>query len=814
MKFFISGIVFLFLMLFCSVQGIAQVNLLDATDLSNTKIDSYSDAELQAFYDKAMALKLGEAEIYKIIKDKGLSDTEINKLKNRMIFITAAKPAGNNTIAESISDDRRLYDSSAQKLPMQDINKDLSIFGAELFLRNSLVFEPNLRIATPSSYILGPDDEIVINVYGYSEKKYILRVSEEGEIYIPNVGPLFVSGLSIEQATQKIKTKLSATIYRAINSGQTKVQLSLGKIRSIRVTVIGQAEKPGTFTVSSLTTLYNILYLCGGPGNMGSYRSIEIIRGNEVKRVADLYAFLVQGNQKDNILLQEGDVIRIPYYKNRVKISGNVKRQGKFEMLDNETFDQLLQFCGGFEDFAFKAAVSVTRITDTEKKIIDLDAPRFSSFAINAGDEYFIGKLQDKFSNKVSISGSVLRPGNYELSPGLSVKELIAKAGGLSEVAYTERISVFRYNKNRLPSVISFNLDSAININAQVLLQKDDSVSIHSIFDFKDNQVVSIEGNVRRPGTMQWRQNMSLQDLLLEAGGVKETGDSAIVEISRRLQTADVGTNNYAEAETFMISIAKDNNLAKDIILKPFDLVIVKNLPGFIPQRTVMVLGDVKIPGRYGLQNSGDRITDIIQRVGGFKASADSSSITIRRSIKSNLSVTEREAIFQRLLNLNSDSIAANPKLRNEVYKSYDLISVNLNAALTKPSSSENLVLEDGDILTIDKNTNLVKISGEVYYSTIIPYKTNKDAKYYIKLAGSFTPSARKSGTLVIYPDGKAKSVKTFLWAKKYPEVTSRSEIFVPQKNRNNRNKIGAGELALIVSALGIMANVIIAAIK
>ena len=814
MKFFISGIAFLLLMLFCSVQGIAQVNLLDVNDLSNTKIDSYSDAELQAFYDKATALKLGEAEIYKIFKDKGLPDTELNKLKNRMVYITSAKPAGNNTAAEPISDDRRLYDSSAKKIPMQDINKDLSIFGAELFLRNSLVFEPNLRIATPSSYILGPDDEIVINVYGYSEKKYNLRVSEDGEIYIPNVGPLFVSGLSIEQATQKIKNKLAATIYRAINSGQTKVQLSLGKIRSIRVTVIGQAEKPGTFTVSSLTTLYNVLYLCGGPGNMGSYRSIEIIRGNEIKRVADLYAFLVQGNQKDNILLQEGDVIRIPYYRNRVKISGNVKRQGKFEMLDNETFDQLLQFCGGFDDFAFKAAVSVTRITDTEKKIIDLNAPRFSSFAINAGDEYFIEKLQNKFSNKVSISGSVLRPGNYELSPGLSVKELIAKAGGLSEVAYTERISVFRYNKNRLPSVISFNLDSAILINAKVFLQKDDSVSIHSIFDFKDNQVVSIEGNVRRPGTMQWRQNMSLQDLLLEAGGVKETGDSAIVEISRRLQTADVGTTNYAEAETFTMSITKDNNLTKDIILKPFDLVIVKNLPGFIPQRTVMVFGDVKIPGRYGLQKSGDRITDIIKRVGGFKASADSSSITIRRSIKSNLSITEREAIFQRLLNLNSDSIASNPKLRNEVYKSYDLISVNLNAALTKPSGSENLVLEDGDILTIDKNTNLVKISGEVYYSTIIPYKTNKDAKYYIKQAGSFTPSARKSGTLVIYPDGKAKSVKTFLWFKNYPEVTSRSEVFVPQKNKSNRNKIGPGELALIVSALGIMANVILAAIK
>jgi len=814
MKIVKSAIVIFFLVLFCTVHTQAQSNLFEITDLSNTNIDSYSDRELLAFYDKIIELKISEDQAYKIIRQKGLPDAEIEKLKSRLGLILTGSKSTNNIPAAPNLKTNRIYDTSAKGVPLQDIGKDLTIFGSELFLTTSLVFEPNIRIATPASYILGPDDEIVVSIYGFSEKKYNLQVNEDGEIYIPNVGPLYVNGLSIEEATQKIRSKLASTIYRAINSGQTKVQVSLGKIRSIRVTVIGQAYKPGTFTVSSLTTLYNLLYLCGGPNNMGSFRAIEVIRGNEVKRVADLYAFLVQGNQKDNVLLQEGDVIRIPYYKNRVTLAGDVKRQGKYEMLENETFTQLLQYSGGFNDFAYKAAVSVVRITDKEKKIIDLIASEYPQFKANSGDEYFVGRLQNKIANRISITGSVVRPGNYELSSGLTLKALIDKAGGTKEDAYTERISVFRYNKNRMPSVVSVNLDSSILNNSDILLNKEDSVSVHSIFDFKDNQFVNIEGNVRKPGLVPWRENLSLKDVLLSAGGVSEFGDSSTIEISRRIKNADVSSLNYTETQSFVVNISLENNISKDIQLQPFDMIMVKTLPGLITQRSVMVMGDVIIPGRYSLKKSGDKISDIIKRVGGFRASADSSSITIRRFRKSNLSASEREILFQRLLNLDSDSIASNQRLRNEIYKNYDLISVNLKAAMAKPGGAENLVLEDGDILNIDKYNNLVKVSGEVYYPTIVTLKAGKNAKYYIDQAGSFMPSARKSGALVIYPDGKAKSVKSFLWFKSYPKVTVRSEIFVPQKNKSNRSKLGVGEMALLVSALGIVANVIITSVK
>ncbi len=805
----VSRVLFvLFAILFCSNELQAQKNLFDVQDMSDIKIGNISNSQLLSFYNKAVEAGYTEPQLYKIVSEKGLPDTEINKLRERLQSLRTNEKAVQKD-EETEPDVAHGYDTTRKMVPMQKFQNDETIFGSELFTTNSLVFEPNLRIPAPAGYILGPDDELVISVYGYSEKKYNLTINESGEIYIPNVGPIYLSGLSIEEATEKIKSKLASTIYHAINSGKTKVQVTLGKIRSIRVTVIGQAKKPGTFTVSSLTTLYNMLYLCGGPTSMGSYRDVQIIRGNQLKRTADLYDFLVEGNQKDNIILQEGDVIRIPYYKNRVTITGNVKREGKFEMLDNETFTDLLKYCGGFTDNAYRGNVTVVRITDTEKKIIDLNAGQFGSFKTSGSDKYIVGKLQDEFGNRIVISGSVLRPGPYQLTPDLTINTLIEKAGGLSRDAYTKRISIFRYLTNKVPTMLSVDLDSA-NLKEEVLLHKDDSVAVHSIFEFQDSNYVSVEGNVRKPGMVPWRQNISLRDVLLSVGGVSQFGDSATIEISRRIRNAKVDIANHNESRIFNINLADEYDPSQDVLLQPYDLIIVKSLPGYNPQRTVLVLGEVKSPGRYGLQKSGDKISDVIERVGGFKASADSSSITIRRPVKSNLTTTEREKLFQRILNISPDSIAFHPRLKDELYKSYDLISIDLQKALSNPHSSENLALEDGDVLTIDRSSNLVRISGEVYNPTIIPFKENKSLKYYVEQAGNFTPYARKTGALVIHPDGKAASVKHFLFFKVYPEVSPRSEIFVPQKVKSNRAKLGVGELALIVSALGIVSNVLI----
>lgn len=787
--------------------------LLDLGDLSSAKIDSYSDDDLKALYDKAIESGMTETQLYKLALEKGLTETELLKFRTRLQNLNLNKKAGtpkadaSKQLTTSPKNDiQHEYDSSKQNLPLQSFDNDTEIFGSELFTTNSTAFEPNLRIPTPSGYILGPDDEIILNVYGVSEKSYNLKVNEEGFIYIQNVGPIYVNGLSMDQASEKIRSKLASTIYRAINSGQTKVQISLGKIRSIRVTVIGEAKKPGTFTVSSLTTLYNALYLCGGPSKMGSYRAIQVIRGNEIKRTADLYAFLLRGNQKDNILLQEGDIIRIPYCKIRVSIKGEVNRTGKFEMFEKETFNDLLEFCGGFTDNAYKGIVSVERIAEKEKTMVDLTADHFADFKPKGSDAYVVGKLLERYGNRIIISGSVFRPGPYQLTSGMTVKDLIEKSGGITEDAFTTRATIFRNNIDKTPTTVSVSLDSVLRYNQNVYLQKDDSIAVHSIFDFKDKYFVRIEGQVRKGGEFKWRENLTVRDLLMSIGGLTDFGDSTNIEISRRIKNADVQKANHEQTEVFVV----DLTAGKDVSLQPYDIILVKNLPGYSYQRKVLIQGEVLSPGQYSLSRSGDRVSDVFKRVGGFKASADTTAVTIRRHVRSELTTEEREKIFKRVLNVNLDSVATDDKLKGEIYKTYELISIDLGQALKHPESPENLILEDGDVITVDRNNNLVKVSGEVYFPTLVPYDNNVNLRYYIKRSGNYTGRARKVRTMVIYPDGKVKTVKRFLFFKSYPKVTPRSEIFVPEKIAKNKAKISTGEWALIVSALGIIANVII----
>ncbi len=808
MKKFINKLISTFFFLFVVLICDAQSNLFEERNLTQINVDNYSDAEILAIRNKMNSMGMDTDKAVEILKSKGMSKEQASKLVDRLNNVSLAKSKPN------IAEPERRYDESSSVVEMENANKDQSVFGSELFLKSSLVFEPNIRIATPSSYVVGPDDELVVNVFGYSEMRYNLDVNENGEIYVPSVGPIYVSGLTLEQATEKIKSKLASTIYRAISSGQTRVQIKLGKIRSIRVTVIGEAYKPGTYTISSLTTLYNVLYLCGGPSNLGSYRQIEVIRANKLIKKADLYEFLCRGNQKDNILLQEGDLIRIPYYENRVNILGSIKRSGKYEMLAGENVGNLLSYCGGFNEMAYKSGIVVTRIAEKDKKVVEIKDSAFSKFVIKNGDDYYVSKLQNVVLDKITITGSVYRPGNYEAGSTSTLKSLLEKSGGLLEVAFMERVNIFRLEKGRQSSILSVNLDSIINNHLDIPLNKSDSVHVYSIYDFKDNQFVTILGNIRKSGKIQWRENLTIKELLLEAGGINDLGDSSTIEISRRKKKSESNTLDYFETETFSVSVSKSNAMGVEITLMPFDIVHVKVLPGVINQRMVMVVGEVLTPGKYNLQKSGEKITDIIKRVGGFKATADSSSIIIRRRKNSVFTIAERELFFKRLMNLEYDSIATNDQLKNELYGEFETISIDLKKILKDNSKFENLNLEDGDLITVSKNNNLVKVTGEVYYPNIVSLRKNKSAKFYIKQAGGFTSEARKLKTLIVFPNGKVKSVKSFFGFKAYPKITSRAEIFVPQRNKENRNKIGAAEWALLVSAMGIISNVVLTALK
>ncbi len=793
------------------VTGTAQVKSLAAQNLSTINVDDIPDTDILMYLQKARENGISEETMYRILLQKGLPEAELDKLMDRISTLSVATKAETaEPLTESGKEEKTAYPEGTKMQPLKrKTGAGLAVFGSELFTESSLVFEPNLRIATPAGYVLGPDDELVVNVFGFSEKNYRLTVNEEGNIYIPQVGPLHVNGLTIEQASTRIRNKLASTIYRAMKSGATRVQITLGKIRSIRVTVIGEARKPGTYTVSSLTTVFNLLYLCGGPSDLGSYRSIELIRGNEVRKKIDLYRFLMKGSQQDNVLLSEGDVIRIPYYLNRVIVNGQARHKGKFELLDNENFNDVLNYCGGFADDAYRASVTVYQYTDQERKISDLTRSSYSAYRPRSGDSVVIARLLGRFENKLTIKGAVMRPGEYELGQGITLRELIQKAGGLKEDAYSRRGSVSRLNENNLPVQVSFDVDSVMRGDAVVKLLKNDSVTIYSIFDLENKITVSIDGNVKNPGIYPWAEHVTLRDMILRAGGFTEQGDNRNIEIARRIKNVKLNELNHLQTEIITIDLS-DSSGAGDLPLQPYDVINIRQKSDYMNQRTVFVEGMVLRPGRYTLKMSGDRISDIIERAGGFRANADTTALVIRRLSKRAQTVQDREQTFAKLLNINSDSLKSAERIKREIYKDYDKISIDLNKALHDRSETENMLLEDGDILSIEQNNSLVKVSGEVYYPTIIPFKKGATLKYYIQKSGSFTELAHKNGTLVVYPDGKAKKVKHFLFFKSYPEVVSRSEIFVPQKNNKNKGGITLAEWSVILSSLAIVANVII----
>jgi protein involved in polysaccharide export with SLBB domain len=793
---FLTGILF-----FSFTDVSAQVNLIQNKDFSGFKSDQLTDADVMKYYQNSAQLGLAESDLFRIFAEKGMPAEEIRKLKERFSALNSA-PA--------TSSENRPFRSQEPESDFysQPEEVDSSIFGSELFSRSSTVFEPNLRIPAPASYQLGPDDELLVNVFGLSEKSYQLTVSNEGQIYIPNVGPLNISGMTIEKATALIKNRLSSTIYSSLSSGKTELQVSLGKIKSIRVTVIGQAKRTGTYTVSSLSTLYNLLFICGGPGKSGSYRNIELIRGNKIFKSVDLYQFLMSGDQSQNILLQEGDIVRLPYAANMVNVVGNTKRQGKFEMKASETISDLLNYCGGFNNSAYQKSVGLSSLVETGRLMRDIPESDFNKQGFKSGDELFVNSIRDIYLNRVCIFGSVKRPGYYELSKGMQMRELLERAGGLMPEAYGRSASVYRKMENKIPEMLSVNIDSVVNNGLSVALKNEDSIHINSILDFREALFVTIDGYVQKPSAVIWRENLSLFDLITEAGGISEAGDSGRIEVSRKVNNADVTKTNHAERENIV------TDLKSNLLLKPYDIIIVRNKSYNIEQRVVLLAGELRYPGKYVLQKSGERLTDLLNRAGGFKSSADSNFITIRRKLISNLTKGERERMFQRLLDINQDSLNSNNRLRSELLRDYELVSVNMDNLGKNYNSPDNLILEDGDIVTIEKFSNLVKISGEVLFPTVITRLKNRAAKYYLRRAGGYTTAAEKKGLMVIYPNGKAKTVKRILFLKKYPRVTPRSEIFVPQKENKQGNKLTTSELAIIVTSMGILANIFIAVFK
>lgn len=814
------------------------------TNYADVKVDELSDAKIRELMQRAESIGYNDAQLEQLALAQGMPQTEIEKLRLRVDKIRKQDGTGttntNTTTGQAVAkpfvdvertrvnsaqskiDSLKKINSalSAQAIANADELNNLKIFGEELFGASTQMFEPNLRMATPKSYVVGPDDELLIDITGDNEVSYKSKVSPDGTIKVQYVGLISVAGLNIEQATSKIKSSLSST-YPAIKSGRTSVSITLGNIKSITITVVGEAVKPGSYTVSSLSSLFNVLSSAGGPNKNGTYRNIQVIRNNKVIYAVDIYDFLLNGIQKGNIRLQDQDVVNIPVYQKRIALSGKVKRPAYFEIRDTESLADALRFAGGFSNDAYSAQIKVLQNTNRERKIIDVPESDFKTYQPKNGDKFIVEKILDRFANRVEIEGAVFRPGQYELDDQLTLKNLIQKADGIKEDAFLNRGYISRLNADNSLALVSFDLGKILaGTDPDIKLQREDRVSIKSIFELREEFRVTIQGEVRQPGTFTYADGMNLESLIQMAGGFRESATPNRIEISRRIKNSDAMSVSAQTAEVFTVKVDPDLKLQdQDFTLKPFDIVSIRSSESYHTQRQIKIEGEVLYPGIYTITKKDERISDIIKRAGGLSPLAYVEGASLRRNGKGDLrmdSLETRREEREKLLNLQRlkqsgarDTTSLDKDL--EILRS-DLVGIDLKKIMNKPLSRNDLIVENGDVIRVPKELQTVRVTGEVLKPNSIVYTKGKSFTGYISGSGGFSYNAYKKGAFIVYSNGSVAANRKFLFFNNFPQVKPGSEIFVPK--RAEREKLNAATFIGISTGIASLAAIIVSLLR
>ncbi|EDM37193.1 putative capsule polysaccharide export protein [Pedobacter sp. BAL39] len=799
------------------------------TNYSNVKVDELSDAQIRQMMTRAESVGYTDAQLEQMASAQGMRSDEVQKLRMRVSKIRE-QGAAISTDVKAESNGREFVETTQggaidNEKKEKDEEVGPKIFGSELFRNGSITFEPNLRIATPKGYIIGPDDKLLIDLTGDNEASYNLQVSTEGYINLQYVGRIAVGGLTIDQATSKIRTAMSKT-YPSLRSGRTSLAINLGNIRSIKVTITGQAVKTGTYTLPSLATVYNALYASGGPSANGSFRNIQVIRNNKVVSTIDVYNFLLKGVQQDNIRLQDQDVINIPVFSKRVEITGEVKQAALFEIVDGESLQNVINFAGGFTTQAYTAKIKSFQNTDRQRKITDVNAADFNTYSPKNGDKYVVEAILDRFENRVEIIGAVFRPGLYQLDKGLSLVQLINKADGLTEDAFMNRGYISRLNIDNTSSLLSFDVAKVMSgAESDIVLQREDKVTISSLFDLRDEYKVSIQGEVRAPGTFDYADNLNLEALIQMAGGFKEGATPNRIEISRRVKNSDAASKSAVTAQLFTINVDQNLRLQGDtsFILSPFDIVTVRNSTGYEVQKQVKVEGEVLYPGVYTITKKEERISDLIARAGGLTPAAYQEGASLKRPGPTDATKTnDKNAIHNeeedalKLINLRrSQQTGAKDTLGEAVTEkiiSSDLVGINLDKILRKPGSRYDLFLEQGDVVRVPKQLQTVKVTGEVLSPNSIVYSSGKSFKQYVNGAGGFTFNAYKKGAHIKYANGSVEAARKFLFFNNYPKVKPGAEILVPK--RAEKEKLSVQGWVGIGTAIASMAAIVVSLLR
>jgi len=744
---------------------------------ANIKVSQLTDEQIIEGWKKLQDSGMSEDDAFKLLAQRGMSAGDISTLKDRVTLLGLQKKTGVKT---SSSTEKKMIDYSREKndtvlrpasADMRNLKLpgELQVYGSSFFNQSDITFEPNFSVATPKNYILGPGDEVIVLLSGLNESSQRSKISPEGNLGIDHAGLIYVSGFTIEQATNLIKSKMTK-VYPALNNGQTHLTVNLGNTRSIKITIVGEVKTPGSYTLSSLSTLFNALYNSGGPNLNGSLRYIELIRNNKIYKTVDFYTFLQKGLMDGNIRLEDQDVIHIPVYKKRVSVNGEIKTPAIYELKENENLEDLINYAGGFTDIAYKGIAKVDQINLLQHEVKDVPSNLFSNYIPHNGDLVQIGAVTNRYTNRIILEGAVYRPGIYELTAGFTLSQLLKSAQGLKPEAYMQLGYIKRTLPNLQKDLISFNPGAVINGSTDIPLLREDSVMILDRDIFTSNQKIFISGYVRKPLTVTYRNGLKLADVLAMAGGFADEAAAHHVEISRiiRNQSDTVATKLV---QTFTVDLDSLSGTKQDIALQPMDQIFVPRLVNYRPLGDVSVKGEVLFPGSYAVQTRNETVLDFLKRAGGITP-------------------------FGSLEN-------------TQVYRKGTRVSIDLTSTSARDSiTNRKMILLPGDSVYVPRVISYVEVAGAVNNPQFISYNGRR-FKYYINAAAGTTENARLKGAYIKYPDGLNRPVRHFLFFRNYPSVKPGSKIVVPEKIPDTGLKIGFGDLGGIAAALTAIVSII-----
>ena len=682
------------------------------------------------------------------------------------------------------------------------------IFGHDLFNNKSLTFEPNENMATPSDYRLGPGDEVVIDIWGASEDEIRDVISPEGRIMIEQIGPVYLNGLTVEEANDRLR-KAFASKYAGVAEDETDVSLTLGQIRSILVNVMGEVNIPGSYRLSPFSTVFNALYRAGGINDIGTLRNIHVLRNGTRLVDVDIYDYLFGGKSNSSaVRLQEGDVIIVPPYDQLVSVEGGVKRPMFYEVREGETLAKLLGYSGGMTGDAFAGLVTVSRPTGSQNEIFNVEEPDFNSYTLRDGDVVKVGTVVDKFTNRVELRGSVMRPGMYAIGEGtMTLKSLLKQAQGLADDAFTTRAILYREGEGETLKANGVPLgDILAGRSADINLKPNDILVVSSVSEILDQGELTINGQVTNPGDYPFGEGTTVEDLIVMAGGLLQGASTARVDVARRIIDPQSlkPTENTAEIFTFSLKDGLVMNGDPEFRLKPYDIVEVRRSPGYQIQKLIDVDGGVLFGAQYALQRKNERISDIVRRAGGVTDGAYLKGARLLRKMSEDEKAARDESL-KLAMGQSEDSINIEQLSLSDVYS----VGIELEKALSQPGSYYDLVLKDGDKLVIPEEVSTVKISGDVMFPNVVGYVPGKKLKYYINQAGGYGERARKSKAFIVYMNG------TVARAKGNSVIEPGCQIIVPSKP-----KTGGTNWAQVISyvssfaSLGTMAATIYSIFK